>query len=49
MFQQAVIIWICLESLTVYGQQFYFDQFSISDGYADQDQLDDILVIGRRF
>ena len=34
MFRQAVIFWICLGSLTVYGQQFYFDQFSVSDGLA---------------
>ncbi len=34
MFRQAVIIWICLGSLTVYGQQFYFDQFSVSEGLA---------------
>ena len=34
MFRQAVIIWICLGSLTIYGQQFYFDQFSVSEGLA---------------
>jgi ligand-binding sensor domain-containing protein/serine phosphatase RsbU (regulator of sigma subunit) len=33
-FRQALILWICLGSLTVYGQQFYFDQFSVSDGLA---------------
>ena len=34
MFRQALILWICLGSFTVYGQQFYFDQFSVSDGLA---------------
>ncbi len=32
--RQAVIVWIFLGSLSLYGQQFYFDQFSVSDGLA---------------
>ena len=34
MFRQAVILWICLGSLSIYGQRFYFDQFTVSDGLA---------------
>ena len=34
MFRRAVILWICLGSLSIYGQQFYFDQFTVSDGLA---------------
>lgn len=34
MFRKVLFIWICLGSLTLYGQQFYFDQFSVSEGLA---------------
>lgn len=34
MFRKALILWICLGSLPVSGQKFYFDQFSVSDGLA---------------
>lgn len=83
MSRHVLTLWICLGSLAVYGQQFYFDQFGgehrkkfkyrnlketilsiqnesmsqqraimdqiIEDWRGDLDQLDDILVIGRRF
>lgn len=34
MFRKALVLWIWLGSLTLYGQQYYFDQFSVSDGLA---------------
>ena len=48
------MLWICLGSQIVYGQQFYFDQFSVSDGLAQstvfkiiQDR-NDVYWIGTR-
>lgn len=32
--RRMVFLWLGLLSLSVYGQQFYFDQFSVSDGLA---------------
>jgi len=33
-FRLALVTWIFLGSLSAYGQQYYFDQFSVSDGLA---------------
>jgi len=40
MFRRAVILWICLGSLSIYGQQFYFDQFTVSDGLGQSTVYD---------
>ena len=34
MFRRTLILWICLGSSLASGQNFYFDQFSVSDGLA---------------
>jgi ligand-binding sensor domain-containing protein/serine phosphatase RsbU (regulator of sigma subunit) len=34
LFRQALVVWIFLGSLSLYAQQFYFDQFSVSEGLA---------------
>ncbi len=34
MVRRALILCVGLLSLSVYGQQFYFDQFTVSDGLA---------------
>ena len=34
MFRKFLITWILLGSTLVFGQRFYFDQFSVSDGLA---------------
>ena len=34
LFRQALMVWIFLGSLSLYAQQYYFDQFSVSEGLA---------------
>ncbi len=34
MVRRALLLWFGLLTLSLYGQQFYFDQFSVSDGLA---------------
>ena len=54
MFRQALILWILLGSFTVYGQRFYFDQFSVSEGLAQSTVYDiiqdrnDVFWVGTR-
>ena len=54
MFRQVLILWLFLGSFTVYGQQFYFDQFSVSDGLAQSTVFDmiqdrnDVYWLGTR-
>ena len=54
MFRQVLLLWIFLGSFTVYGQQFYFDQFSVSDGLAQSTVFDmiqdrnDVFWLGTR-
>jgi ligand-binding sensor domain-containing protein/serine phosphatase RsbU (regulator of sigma subunit) len=40
MFRQAAILWILMGSLSIYGQQFFFDQFTVSDGLAQSTVYD---------
>jgi len=54
MLRQALILWICLGSLTVYGQKVYFEKFSVSDGLAQSTVFDmiqdrnDVYWLGTR-
>ena len=42
MVRRALLLCFGLLSLTIYGQQFYFDQFTVSDGLA-QSTIYDVI------